>query len=299
MGKYRFTIIIPHHNSLDLLRRCLDSIPDRPDLQIIVIDDNSSSEIVDFDALSSYTKSNTQIVLTKEGRGAGFARNIGLKYAQGEWLLFSDADDTFNTSVLNKALTDYYENDSDIIYFNANVINADTGGLSNNRLEIDSHMKSCLKSNAEWFRYKASYPWAKMIKRSLVVGHNIMFEEVMAGNDAMFSLQIGYYAKSILLVDLPIYNWMFRSNGNITSNISLDAALSKLGVAKRRNDFMEREGVAQYRNNLFQNHLFLLHKAGLSYPKAFMKIIHNTPGKYLLSDILSFSKFVISHKHID
>lgn len=43
-----YSIIIPHKNIPDLLRRCLDSIPQRPDIQIIVVDDNSSPDKVDF-----------------------------------------------------------------------------------------------------------------------------------------------------------------------------------------------------------------------------------------------------------
>jgi glycosyltransferase involved in cell wall biosynthesis len=43
-----YTIIIPHKNIPHLLQRCLDSIPRRNDLQIIVVDDNSDEDIVDF-----------------------------------------------------------------------------------------------------------------------------------------------------------------------------------------------------------------------------------------------------------
>lgn len=43
-----YTIIIPHKNSSNLLLRCLKSIPDREDLEIIIVDDDSNPEIVDF-----------------------------------------------------------------------------------------------------------------------------------------------------------------------------------------------------------------------------------------------------------
>ena len=44
-----YSIIIPHKNIPNLLQRCLDSIPNREDVQIIVVDDNSDPNIVDFD----------------------------------------------------------------------------------------------------------------------------------------------------------------------------------------------------------------------------------------------------------
>ena len=44
-----FSFIIPHKNTPDLLQKCLDSIPRRDDVQIIVVDDNSDADKVDFD----------------------------------------------------------------------------------------------------------------------------------------------------------------------------------------------------------------------------------------------------------
>ncbi|MBQ5474281.1 MAG: glycosyltransferase, partial [Lachnospiraceae bacterium] len=37
-----FSIIIPHYNIPDLLMRCLKSIPVSEDIQVIVVDDNST-----------------------------------------------------------------------------------------------------------------------------------------------------------------------------------------------------------------------------------------------------------------
>lgn len=38
---YKYSIIIPHKNTIHLLERCVDSIPRRKDIQIIVVDDDS------------------------------------------------------------------------------------------------------------------------------------------------------------------------------------------------------------------------------------------------------------------
>ena len=45
---YHYSIIIPHKNTPRLLERCLYSIPTWDEIQIIIIDDNSNSESVDF-----------------------------------------------------------------------------------------------------------------------------------------------------------------------------------------------------------------------------------------------------------
>ena len=41
MKTFNYSIIIPHRNIPQLLQRCIDSIPSRDDLQIIIVDDNS------------------------------------------------------------------------------------------------------------------------------------------------------------------------------------------------------------------------------------------------------------------
>ena len=41
VGEVFLTVIIPHFSIPDLLARCLDSIPQRDDVQVIVVDDHS------------------------------------------------------------------------------------------------------------------------------------------------------------------------------------------------------------------------------------------------------------------
>ena len=61
-----YSIIIPHKNIPNLLQRCLDSIPNREDVQIIVVDDNSDPNIVDFDKFPGLNRSNVEVIFTKE-----------------------------------------------------------------------------------------------------------------------------------------------------------------------------------------------------------------------------------------
>ena len=88
-----FTIIIPHKDIPELLDRCLRSIPHREDIQIIVVDDGS----YDVDAVKIVEKSFPWVlfIYEKNSCGPGVARNRGLEKANGEWIVFADADDYF------------------------------------------------------------------------------------------------------------------------------------------------------------------------------------------------------------
>ena len=94
-----YSIIIPHRDSLVLLERALLSIPDRNDIQIIVID-NTPGEL-SFSTLEKIRENKIILLFSNIEKGAGHARNIGLNKAIGKWLLFLDADDFFNPGALS------------------------------------------------------------------------------------------------------------------------------------------------------------------------------------------------------
>jgi len=206
MIPYNYSIIIPHKNIPLLLQRCIDSIPCRPDIQVIIIDDNSDSSIVNFDNFPGQGNPLIEIVFSKEGKGAGNARNIGLELSKGKWLVFADADDFFNLPFC-EAL-DKYANDeiNDIVYFKASSV------ISESLLQYDrdSHLnyhieKASFTNNYDYLRYQVYPPFCKFIKRELVVKNNIRFQESFVANDVYFSMMTGYFAKNVSLSYLSIY----------------------------------------------------------------------------------------------
>lgn len=78
----QYSIIIPHFNSPHKLRRLLLSIPERDDLQIVVVDDTSTKMISEFEALK-HEFSYVEFYSTVINGGGGKARNIGLDHATG------------------------------------------------------------------------------------------------------------------------------------------------------------------------------------------------------------------------
>ena len=120
-----YSIIIPHKNIPDLLQICLDSIPERDDIEIIVVDDNSDEEIISKSDFPGLERSDCKVIFTKEGKGAGYARNVGLDNANGKWILFADADDYFVDDFLI-ILDKYSILEFDTIYFKLKSINITT-----------------------------------------------------------------------------------------------------------------------------------------------------------------------------
>lgn len=73
-----YSIIIPHFNAKELLDRCINSIPKRNDIQIIIVDDYSSEDIY-HSILEKYNLlENIEIYQNEKNLGAGFSRNYGI-----------------------------------------------------------------------------------------------------------------------------------------------------------------------------------------------------------------------------
>lgn len=239
----RYSIIIPHYNIPALLKRCLLSIPDQDDIQVIVVDDNSTDECAFVQAVCSVGHKNVETYLTKEGKGAGYARNIGLKHAKGKWLIFADADDFF-TSIFSEKLKQHWDNTSDIVFFNVIGCSSDDITHLNSRGKDFAFKEYEISKDERIFRFGYTEPWGKMVRKSLVDLHGIQFDETQVSNDYLFSIKTGYYAKTISIDISYVYAYTLRS-GSLSredKTINFQKILQRLVSFAHVQKFMEDQG---------------------------------------------------------
>ena len=212
--EFNYSFIIPHKNCPDLLQRCVDSIPERDDVQVIVVDDNSDEGKKP--ALKE--RKNLQVILldAEHSKGAGRARNVGLEHAEGKWLLFADADDYY-TDYLPTLLEKYADDEStDIVYLNASKFdeNGKVTPFKTDRL-IQNYIAGVKGAEME-LRYNLWTPWSRMVKKTIVDTNNIRFDELPATNDKMFCLYCSYYSNTISVESNVVYKYFRPIKGSIT-----------------------------------------------------------------------------------
>lgn len=209
-----FTIIIPHKNLPMLLDRLIKSIPNRDDLEVIVVDDHSDKDIVDFEHFPSKEIKNF-LLLSNEGKGgAGCARNYALPYATGKWILFADSDDFYNSG-FNDFLDKYVECKADVVYFNANSVDSDSFEPSNRADHLQKFIheyEQNPKLGETIMRYFFTEPWCKMIRKSLIEKYYVRFDDTSIHEDVRFSCLIGHYARSIIVDNHQLYCVTTRLN---------------------------------------------------------------------------------------
>ena len=223
---FNYSFIIPHKNCPDLLQRCVDSIPERDDVQVIVVDDNSEEGKKPL----LKERKNLQVILldASQSKGAGRARNVGLEYAKGRWLLFPDSDDYYTDGFMS-VLDTFIAGELEAVYYNYSFKDGITGEelpkLGYRRC-FDEYDGS--KEALDKVKYRIKAPWTKMVSHAFIEEHNISFEEVPNGNDILFTLSVGFYAKNVAVVREPLYVYLRNKNSILTSKENVSGAFCRL-----------------------------------------------------------------------
>ena len=285
MENINYTFIIPHKNIPDLLQRCLNSIPRREDIQIIVVDDNSDPDKVDFEHFPGVGEPCVEVYFTKEGKGAGYARNVGLKHAKGKWLLFADADDYFinlSYAYFDEILVD----NSDIIYFSPCSTYSDTGLPADRHRYYESLIEDFLQNKSfseKRLRYNFGPPWCKIIHKSMLDEYSITFDEIKYSNDVMFSVKIGRYAKRIRAIPNHWY-CVTVNQGSLVNQYSKDSLFSRYKVVLAQNAFLRSIGE------------FECQKSIIHYLRRSLQYGIETFGEFLKVGIESRADFSVGYK---
>ncbi len=238
---FDYSIVIPHKNIPELLVRCLGSIPQRDDIQVIIVDDHSDGADSYLEMYPELSRPDVEVVFTVEGKGAGYARNVGLEHVKGKWILFADADDFFLPGWID--ITDpYLDSGADVVQF---------------RIEDTISRSDCLWHNEVLDRYAAGKQsarevlftditcWAKMFRTSFIKANDIVFEEVKCGNDVAFGYQVAVKAKNIVISPYAIYDVTYRE-GSLTTIKNKEFSWIRYNVEKKAKAYAAEHGFKQY-----------------------------------------------------
>ncbi|MEV4863701.1 bifunctional glycosyltransferase/CDP-glycerol:glycerophosphate glycerophosphotransferase [Streptomyces ossamyceticus] len=220
----RFSVIVPVFKVRGFLRECLDSVLEQSyrDLEVIAVDDCSpdgSGDILDAYAARD---PRVRVLHLPANVGLGRARNAGLPYATGDFVLFLDSDDTFTPGAL-RALADRLDEagDPDVLVFDY----ARTyrwGGTRRNSL---AHV---LRDVGAGTFTVAEHPeilellmvvWNKAYRREFVEAHGFRFPPGYY-EDTPWTFPVLLSARRIATLDRICVAYRQRRQGNILSTTS-------------------------------------------------------------------------------
>lgn len=225
------SIIIPTFRSTNKLIRLLDSIGFYSKVEVIVINDDPSDDITPL----SNKYPNVFVFNNSRSKGAGGARNTGIKYARGKYVLFADSDDIFCANWFNLVLSYVRQDLFDVIYFAPSSFLASDAKVSGRRAKrYQTLVENWIVDGNEDIRYYFYVPWSKLIRLKLLVDNNILFEEIVASNDLNFSLRVGLLAGMIFADKNTIYS-VEQSSSSMTTTDTVLSICCRLNALFRFN----------------------------------------------------------------
>lgn len=233
-GQPIISVIVPIYNVEKYLEKCVDSLLDQDIfLEVILINDgstDSSGDIVD-----SYQKIDKRVkIIHQKNQGLSAARNIGLKYAKGEYVIFVDSDDWIERNSLKTMYNLIKETGSDMIiggirfcYPNGNNTEPFKQILEEykNKSVIGKIWFSILFSHGTYYLMACNY----MYKREWLIEEDLMFENVIHEDELWTPVALSK-AKKIVIVNNTFYNYRQRSGSIMHSLVGTDRLKSLLYI---------------------------------------------------------------------
>lgn len=215
-----FSIIIPCYNvPEEYIRRALDSVARQTlkDYEIIIVDDGSKPEHHIFleKLVPAY---NGVSLITIQNNGVSNARNVGVKSAKGEYIVFLDADDIMLSNFLSEAYEALITTDSDFVIGGTRYVetidcvpNVLTEKKPIYRLYRENEIRElfcylgCLRQT---LRFGDSYlgrgPHCRAVKRN-IAERTPFHNELIIGEDLVWNLEILSRCRRVCIVESPWY----------------------------------------------------------------------------------------------
>lgn len=246
--KPKISIIIPVYNAENYLKECVDSILNQAfsEYEILLIDDGSSDgsgKLCD-----EYEGRDERIaVCHQSNHGVSAARNVGIRHAIGDWIMFVDADDYLMDDALNNLYNIAKNSDADYIYGNTL-----QKSRTKEKLCIPKLKDRVWQNNYD--RLVHFGLWGHMFKSSLIKDNNVLFIDGQAyGEDMLFKYSLLQYTRRMASISQPVYVYRENDLSVTKSTNKTRSAHHQLMATKYLFDFAESIDNSKFKRALYRS----------------------------------------------
>ena len=269
------SVIIPVYNVEQYLPQCLSSVTNQtyPNLEIICVNDASTDGSLEI--LNQYEENDRRVrVIEKQNEGVSRARNVGLQSANGEYVMFVDADDWIETDTCEKALAAMNNNEADVVMWSY----VSEYGVTNSRKTIFPDY--CVFERQEILNRlhrrfigivgeELEHPeladaicpvWGKLYKRGLIVHSGAAFidlAEIGTYEDGMFNLEIFFYANKVVYLNQCLYHYRRSNTTSVTSAYREKLFGLWQNLYKRMEQYIQEKNLPAIYNEALKNRIAL------------------------------------------
>lgn len=221
------SVIIPVYNAERFLAACLDDIFAQTckDIEVICVNDGSTDNSTSI--LDDYACRDERLrIITQRNQGVSGARNTGLARASGEYVLFFDADDTCEPTMLEEAYDRATSDDADIVIYRFRYAQegqtraVDSSGSLRTDLLPDHAPFTGSEVAGTIFDLTTPCVWNKLFRRSFLVDAALQFDSsLLRAEDLPFTYLALMVARRITTLDRALVDYRIGNGESLQDTV--------------------------------------------------------------------------------
>lgn len=213
----KVSVVVPCYNASQYLDKCISQLLCQTigldHMEIILVDDASTDEGRTWELIMDYERRFPDAIMAvplEQNMRQGGARNAGVSYAGGEYLIFCDADDWLVEEALEHCYRAAKAYDADVVEFlikdvtDHDAVVATESGGADRLVELDTEQKrkEFLLYTDERFSLGSQ---KKFYRSSLIHENQIAFAEHLIFEEPSFVVPVRLYEKRHYFLDESLY----------------------------------------------------------------------------------------------
>lgn len=220
----QISVVVPVYNVEKYLRECLDSLANQTfeDFEVICVNDGSDDSSLDI--LEEYASEDERFkIVSQENKGLSGARNTGMNYIKGRYLLFLDSDDWLELNALELLYNHANALNSEMVIFPYRYFNQETKQYEENDFTklnmFDSSVdnKNFNYKNIPETVFRIPHESIKLYDVKTLKKLAVKFPEGLNYEDAYFFYKIFFKLNKVSIIRTPIYNYRIRNDSICTT----------------------------------------------------------------------------------
>ncbi len=218
----KVSVIVPVYNVENYLIECLDSILQQSvdDMEIICVEDCSTDNSLQVLQQMSGKDERIKIICHSENKGLSAARNSGIAYARGKYILFVDSDDVLKENAICTLYETAEKYNTDVLYYDYMKFYGDMLQEKDDAKQDETinHLVNKMYSGKEFFcasiSAKKSFVevWRQFLRRDFLLNRNITFLDGILHEDNLFSFYVSMSAQRVYYIDDILYCYRQRQD---------------------------------------------------------------------------------------
>lgn len=218
---------MPVYNSAMYLELCLDSVIGQTlkEIEILCVDDGSTDDSGAI--LDRYALKDARVrVYHQQNQYAGCARNLGLQYAKGKYVIFWDSDDFYDLRALEVLYQKCEEDQAEIGVCGARRMDNASGLVYACGFYVVKKMLPQVRPFSKRdipqhiFNFTTNVPWNKMFLREFILKHGLQFQPLRQANDVYFSMMALFLSERITVVPEALLTYRMDNSSSLTGKAS-------------------------------------------------------------------------------